>query len=138
MKYNIIYVDMVADLFHANHVTFLKKCKNMCNYLYVGIHSDETVKKYKRIPIICMDNRIIVVESCKYVDKVIKNAPISISLDFIEKYNIDMVVHAHNIDENEKYNYMYLECVKQNKFMRIDYSKGLSTSKIIKKILDTE
>ena len=40
-KYNILYVDMVADMFHINHVIFLKECKNLCKYLYVGIHSDE-------------------------------------------------------------------------------------------------
>lgn len=133
-NYNIIYVDMVADLFHINHVKFLKQCKNMCNFLYVGIHSDKTVSDYKRKPIMTMEERIEVVKSCKYVDKVIKNAPIVPNKLFLDKYKIDMVVHAHNINENEKYNYMYKECVLENKFIRIDYQKGVSTTEIINRL----
>ena len=133
-KYNIIYVDMVADLFHVNHVNFLKKCSSLCKYLYVGIHSDEIVEKYKRKPIMNMEERIGVVESCKYVNKVIENAPITPNKDFLNKYNIDMVIHAHSREEEDKYNYMYKECVKENKFMRIDYQKGISTTEIINRI----
>jgi cytidyltransferase-like protein len=132
--YNIVYVDMVADLFHINHVNFLKKCKNYGNKLFVGIHSDSTVENYKRKPIMTMNERIGVVESCKYVNKVIENAPIVPDKDFLNKYNIDMVIHAHEKNEEEKYNYMYNICVKEKKFMRIDYHNGISTTEIIKRI----
>ena len=135
-KYNIVYVDMVADLFHVNHVKFLKKCKNKCKFLFVGIHSDETVSSYKRKPIIDMMERIEIVESCKYVDKVIKDAPISPNKFFLDKYKIDMVIHAHDKNEDQKYQFMYKDCVKENKFMRIDYNLGTSTTQIINKILN--
>lgn len=133
-EYNIIYVDMVADLFHINHVSFLKKCKEKCNLLYVGIHSDKTVEKYKRKPIMKMEERMGVVESCKYVDKVIKNAPIVPNRELLKKYNIDMVVHAHNVEDKQKYRYMYKICVEENKFLRIDYNKGVTTTEIINRI----
>ena len=125
---------MVADLFHVNHVIFLKECKNLCKYLYVGIHSDEIAEKYKRKPIMNMKERVSVIESCKYVSKVIENAPITPNKDFLDKYNIDMVIHAHNENEEEKYNYMYVDCIKENKFMRIDYQEGISTTDIINRI----
>jgi cytidyltransferase-like protein len=134
-NYNIVYVDMVGDMFHINHVKFLKKCKKMCKFLYVGIHSDKTVTEYKRQPIMTMEERIGVVKSCKYVNKVIENAPIVPNKLFLDKYNIDMVVHAHDINEDEKYKYMYKECVIENKFTRIDYQKGVSTTEVINRLL---
>lgn len=41
-----IYVDMVGDLFHINHVNLLKEVSSYGNNLIVGVHSDEDVKKY--------------------------------------------------------------------------------------------
>ena len=62
----IIYCDMVADLFHYGHVNFLKRCKQLGDYLIVGIHSDSDVESYKRkpirvkafLPLICEGDRI--------------------------------------------------------------------------------
>ena len=45
-----------------------------------------------------------------------------------------MVIHAHSKEEEGKYNFMYSECVKENKFMRIDYQEGISTTEIINRI----
>ena len=129
--YNIVYVDMVADLFHINHVKFLKNCSNLCNNLFVGIVSDKVAEKHKGKPIMTTEERVGVVESCKYVDKVIRNAPWAPDKDFLEKYNIDMVIHAHDKEEEEKYNYIYKTCIKENKFMRIDYQDNLTTTDII-------
>jgi cytidyltransferase-like protein len=139
----IIYADMVGDLFHAGHIKFLisiyKKynigIESTNNLLYIGLHNDNDVKSYKRLPIINLENRIIMLESCKYVNKVIPNAPIIITKDFLEKYNIDLVIHAHN-KEDIQYNDMYKIPILLGKFERIDYTKGISTTSIINKILN--
>ena len=68
----IIYCDMVADLFHYGHVNFLKQCHKLGDYLIVGIHSDKDVESYKRKPILSFEERIKVVQACKYVDKVVQ------------------------------------------------------------------
>ena len=93
---------MCADLFHAGHINALKQCKEMGDILIVGIHSDKTIKSYKRNPIINMNDRIKVVESCKYVDMVISNAPLNITNEFINKYNIDIVCIPDNRTNEEK------------------------------------
>ena len=49
----------------------------------------------------------------------------------MDKYNIDIVFHAHNEDENDKYNKYFSYPIQQNKFKRLDYNEGISTSKII-------
>lgn len=131
----IIYTDMVGDLFHANHVKLLKEASEFGDKLYVGVHSDEVVAGYKRKPVISMQNRIFVIESCKYVDKVIANAPLKITEEYINKYNIDLVIHSHLIEDNDIYEHMYKIPVELNKFKRLDYHDGISTTKIIKRIL---
>jgi len=128
----IVYVDMVADLFHKNHVELLKEAKSLGNILYVGIHSDESVEKYKRIPIISMEDRISVIEACKYVDKVIHDAPLIITEEYIKKHNIDLIVHAHPIDDHS-YDEGYKVPMEMNKFKRLSYHTGISTSEIIRR-----
>jgi len=43
---------MVADLFHFGHVNFLRQAREHGDYLLVGIHGDEVVENYKRMPIL--------------------------------------------------------------------------------------
>lgn len=128
-----IYVDMVADMFHSGHVHFLKKASELGEKLIVGLNSDEDVASYKRTPIISLKDRTMVIESCKYVDKVISPCPLVITKDFIEEHDIDLVVHAH--PENDiSYNFMYEVPIKLKKFKRIDYTPGISTTDIINRI----
>jgi cytidyltransferase-like protein len=129
----IIYVDMVGDLFHSGHINFLKRAAALGNTLIVGIMSDEDTKSYKRTPIIPLKDRCIVIESCKYVDKIISAPPLIITKKFIDKYNIDLVVHAHN-KEDTNYNFMYKIPMSLGIFKRLDYTYGISTTAIIKRI----
>ena len=80
---NNIYVDMVGDLFHINHINLIKEAKKFGKYLIVGVHSDSDVESYKCTPILTMEERIGVIESCKYVDKVIPNAPLVITKEYL-------------------------------------------------------
>jgi len=65
--------------------------------LIVGVISDENAKSYKRIPIINLDNRCIMLENIKTVDKVISDCPFfSITQEFIDKYNINKVIYCGN------------------------------------------
>lgn len=135
IPYNNIYVDMVGDLFHINHINLFKKALNYGNNLIVGVHSDKDVESYKCKPILTMEERIAIIESCKYVNKVIPNAPLIITNDYLENNNIDLVIHAHNIDEEDKYDFMYKEIIKLGKFKRINYHEGLSTTIIKNRII---
>ena len=62
MSKEIVYVDMVGDLFHYGHVNMLRNAKNQGDILYVGVHNDLDVKSYKRTPIMTMEERIKVIE----------------------------------------------------------------------------
>ena len=91
---------MVGDLFHYGHLRLIQKIHNMGYNVIVGVHDDKTVESYKRKPILNMKERIEIIQSCKYIDFVIPNAPLIITKKYLEENNIDMVFHAHSLEEN--------------------------------------
>ena len=125
-----IYVDMVADLFHSGHVNFLKQVSLLGKTLIVGLNSDKDCAIYKRTPIISLRDRHIVMESCRYVQKVIAPCPLIITEQFLKEHKIDLVVHAHDPDDTN-YDFMYSIPQKLGKFKRINRTPGLSTTDII-------
>lgn len=66
------YTTGVFDMFHIGHLHVLKKAKNHCDYLIVGVSSDELVKSYKnKTPIIPFEHRMEIISSLKFVDEVV-------------------------------------------------------------------
>jgi cytidyltransferase-like protein len=128
-----VYVDMVADLFHAGHVHFLARAAALGDTLVVGIHDDETVHGYKRQPIIPHAERCDVVASCRHVDSVIPHAPIRVTAEFLREHGIDVVVHAH-AEGDKVYEEMYRIPRELGMFQRLDYTPGVSTTAIIARI----
>ena len=128
-----IYIDMVGDLFHYGHVNALKQCKGEGDYLIVGVHNDKTVESYKRTPILNMDERIGVIESCKYVNEIIRDAPLKVSHDYIKTHNIDLVCVPNNRSDDE-FNLMYGELEKLGVIKRFNYTETISTTDIINRI----
>lgn len=81
-KYHIGYVAGVFDLFHIGHLNLLKRAKEMCDYLIVGVVSDSGVKRDKNSEsFIPMDERKEIVASCRYVDEVVEVPPTFSSIE---------------------------------------------------------
>ncbi|MBT2616200.1 MULTISPECIES: adenylyltransferase/cytidyltransferase family protein [Bacillaceae] len=71
-QYKIGYTTGVFDLFHVGHLNILKKAKENCEYLIVGVSTDELVMEYKnKQPVIPHNERMEIVAGIKYVDKVV-------------------------------------------------------------------
>jgi glycerol-3-phosphate cytidylyltransferase len=83
------YTTGVFDMFHIGHLNILKRAKEQCDYLIVGVSTDELVKHDKnKTPIIQFDDRCRIVEAIKYVDKVVSQ-PNKDKLAAWEKFHFD-------------------------------------------------
>ena len=65
------YTCGVYDLFHVGHLNLFERCKRECDYLIVGICSDEYVRVFKhKDPVINEQDRMHIVGALKCVDEV--------------------------------------------------------------------
>lgn len=98
----VVYIDGAFDLFHAGHVEILKSARQLGDFLLVGIHDDHTVSEHrgKHYPIMHLHERSLSVLACRYVDEVIIGAPWEVTKDVITTFNISLVVHGTNSENN--------------------------------------
>lgn len=90
--YNIGYIAGVFDLFHIGHLNMFRRAKELCNYLIVGVVSDEGVRIGKQAePFVPFDERIEMVRSCRYVDEAVKLPPnFADTEDMYKVYHFDV------------------------------------------------
>lgn len=88
-KYAKMYTSGCFDIFHYGHLNILKRTKDMCDHLVVGVSTDELILKEKgRVPVIPFNERKRIIEALSFVDEVIPQ---------LDK-NKQKVVDEHNID----------------------------------------
>lgn len=72
---NCTYAGGTFDLFHAGHVEFFKQVKYATDDapLIVSVNTDEFAARYKRKPILTLDERVEALQACRYIDWVCVN-----------------------------------------------------------------
>lgn len=72
-RVRIGYLSGTFDLFHVGHLNLLKRAKEECDYLIVGVHPNASHKgKETFIP---FEERKAILSGIKYVDKVVQSCP---------------------------------------------------------------
>lgn len=103
-KYKIGYTTGVFDMFHVGHLNILKRAKEQCEYLIVGVSTDELVKSYKqKKPIIHYEERIAIVEAIKYVDRVVPQTTMD-KLGAWQELRFEVLFHGSDWQNSEMYN----------------------------------
>lgn len=93
-KYKIGYTTGVYDMFHIGHLNILKKAREQCDFLIVGVSTDDLVEMYKhKTPVISFEERIAIVEAIRYVDKVVPQESLD-KLAAWHKWHFDAVFHG--------------------------------------------
>lgn len=66
------YTQGTYDMFHVGHLNLIRNARQGCDYLIVGVNTDELIQTYKKkVAIVPLDERMAIVSSLKYVDEVI-------------------------------------------------------------------
>lgn len=124
------------DIFHLGHLQMLTYASSIGDQLFVGINSDESIKKLKgeNRPILNEDYRLQFIESLPFVTKAkIFNEQRCINL--IYEWSPDIYVKSNDynldsLDKSEKKALIELDC--EIRFM--DIKTNISTSSIIERI----
>ncbi len=87
-----VYIGLSADLIHQGHLNIIAEGVKL-GKVTVGLLTDEAIASYKRLPLIAFEERMIIVQNLKGVDKVIPQK----TLDYVpnlKKLKPDYVVHG--------------------------------------------
>ena len=96
-KYRVGYTTGVYDMFHVGHLNLLRRAKEQCDYLIVGVSTDECVETYKhKTPVISFEDRKAIVESIKYVDEVVPQETMD-KFAAWEKIHFNVLFHGDEI-----------------------------------------
>jgi len=124
------YTTGVFDMFHIGHLNILKRAKEQCEFLIVGVTTDELVSYKNKQAIIPHEERMAIVESIKYVDKVVPQENMD-KMQAWENYKFDVMFVGSDWKGTDKWN----EFERQFGEVGVDivyfpYTKGTSSTQL--------
>lgn len=134
-KYKIGYTTGVFDMFHIGHLNIIRRAKEQCDHLIVGVSTDELVQSYKnKTPIIPYAERKAIVEACRYVDEVVPQTTMD-KLDAWKTLRFDAMFHGDEWKGTDLYNHYVSEFVKVGvEVVFLPHTKGISSTGLANKI----
>lgn len=123
------YTTGVFDMFHIGHLNLLKRAREQCDYLIVGVSTDELVASYKgKEPIIPFEQRITIVEAIKYVDQAVPQFCLD-KVDAWKTYQFNVMFHGSDWENKPVYQEIVLKLSKVGvKTVFLPYTKNISSS----------
>lgn len=134
-KYSIGYTTGVFDMFHIGHLNILKRAKEQCDYLIVGVSVDELVKKYKnKMPIISFEERKEIVKAIRFVDEVVPQVSMN-KMEAWEKLHFNVLFHGSDWKDSD----MYKQLISDFESVGVDviffeHTEGVSSTQLAQKI----
>ena len=124
------YTTGVFDLFHIGHLNLLKKAKDHCDYLIVGVTTDELVSYKFKQSVIPFSERIEIVKSIKFVDEALPQQSMD-KIDAWKKLKFDKMFVGDDWKGSKKWNH-FEKMFKQIgvEIIYFPYTKGTSSTLI--------
>lgn len=134
-QHKIGYTTGVFDLFHVGHLNILKRAKEQCEFLIVGVSTDDLVMEYKnKKPVIPYAHRVEIIEGIKYVDMVVPQ----VNRDKFSAWE-GLKFDAMFVGDDWKGSPLFSEVEKKFKKVGVEivffpYTKGVSTTELKQQI----
>ena len=129
------YTTGVYDMFHIGHLNIIRRAKEKCDYLIVGVSTDECVEGYKHhLPIVPYEQRAAIVAALRYVDEVVPQTTMD-KTEFLRHRHFDIMFHGDEWKGTELYMKYENDFAKYG--ARIEYlshTEGISSSILREKI----
>lgn len=127
--YKIGYTTGVFDMFHIGHLNIIRKAKEQCDYLIVGVTTDELCHKRKnKYPIICEQDRMAIVEAIRYVDKVVPQTDMD-KIKPVKEYGADAVFVGSDWKGTDAWNKYEKEFAEVGcTVVYLDHTDGISST----------
>ena len=122
-------------MFHIGHLNILRRAKERCDYLIVGVSTDEVVRSYKnKTPIIPYEERAAIVAAIKYVDEVVPQTTMD-KVAFLRSRHFDVMFHGDEWKGTDLYNHYEEEFAKLGANIEyLAHTDGISSSILREKI----
>ncbi len=130
-KYKKGYIPGTFDMFHIGHLNLIRRAKEQCEYLIIGLCTDEYIKSYKgKPPVIPYEERKEILLACKYVDEVVP-----CDIEFADKIKAWEALHydAHFCGDDHVKHWMEERAFLKEKgadFVFFPYTKERSSTMI--------
>ena len=131
------YTQGAFDMFHVGHLNLLKRAREKCDELIVGVNTDELVQEYKgKKTVIPLDERMAIVDAIKCVDRVVP----ADTLDKEEMYRrigFDQIYIGSDWKGSKRWNETERCMAKYGvEVVYIQHTDGISSSIIRDKLLE--
>lgn len=134
-KYKTGYTTGIYDMFHIGHLNILRRAKEQCETLIVGVTTDELcfIRKQK-YPIINERDRMAIVEAIRYVDKVIPQSDM-VKIRPVKELGVDAVFVGSDWKGTEAWKRYEKEFAEVGcTVVYLDYTDGISSTILREKI----
>lgn len=129
------YTTGVYDLFHIGHLNLIRRAKERCDYLIVGVTSDELVSYKNKQAVIPFKERIEIVRAIKYVDEVVIQENMD-KMEAWEKYHFNIMFVGDDWKGTDKWIKIEQEFQKVGvRIVYFPYTKGTSSTLINETLL---
>lgn len=135
-KQIIGYTTGVFDLFHIGHLNILESAKEMCDILIVGVTTDQLAHELKgRKPIVPFEERIQILQSIKFVDRVVAQTEIN-ELQDHQQLSFDIIFKGDDWKNTKRWIQLKEKFSKKGvEVIFFPYTKTTSST-LIRKILE--
>ena len=130
------YTTGVFDLFHVGHLNLLRRARQACDKLIVGVTSDDLVRYKHKNSVIPFDERLEIVRAIRFVDEVVPQVTMD-KFEAWERIGFDVMFVGSDWKGHER----WIEYEKQFSKVGVEivylpYTEGTSSTLINETLLN--